>query len=372
MTKLQRAKNPAVSPPNRATSIHRVAEAANVSIATVSRVLNGKARVAPQTRARVKAAAKRLNYRPNAQARALTMQKSNTLGLVLPDLFGDYYGELMRGVDEGARETGRRLVVTRAKGAEEERRMIEELLGSGAVDGLILLVTELTDRVLESVNMYHDQIVVLDQDVNHHNLDNILVDNRSGARMATEHLLALGRRQLVFLGGSADNIDTRHRAEGFVDAARAGGIEVLPQCMIYTRYDYEAGFETGTRFAPIVQRGHCGVFAANDELARGFIQALETAGLRIPQDAAVVGYDDSRLARVVRPYLTSVRVPLQEIGQSAVRMLVQRLTGQRTQPAKMIFKGTLVTRGSTADTPDKTESSRKEAAMTAATARKSR
>ncbi|MCB2156603.1 LacI family transcriptional regulator [bacterium] len=330
-------------------SIHDVAREANVSIATVSRVVNGPSRVAEKTRHRVEAAMRRLNYKPNIRARALSRKRSETLGLILPDLFGDYFGELMRGVDDRARQEGLHLMVTRAQGEREEHNAAEQFLQGGRVDGLVLMIPEIADRTLEMLSDLAAPIVILDKDVGHYHLDNILVDNKTGARDMTNHLLkAHARTDLIFLGGPELNIDTRDRADGFRDALRSAGIPPQDDQFVYTDYDYDAGYEVGRDLAKRVKSrdGHWGIVAANDDLAKGVIDAFARAGIEVPNDVAVVGYDDSRMARLTRPSLTTVRVPLREIGALAVEMLIERISGQRTRPFKTIMKAQLVPRES--------------------------
>jgi LacI family transcriptional regulator len=347
------------NPSSRNLSIYDVAKEADVSIATVSRVLNGKDRVAPATRQKVEKAMKRLDFRPNRQARALGLRKTNTVGLVLPDLHGEFFSELIRGVDTAARQANLNVIVTRAIGAEEEKAITEELLGSGAVDGLIFMITELDDRAITALKEYRHCLLVIDREVGEHGIDNVLVDNRSGGYVATRHLIEdSGVRQLLFVGGPRENVDTRDRRMGFQEAAREAGIATPEDLFFYTNYQYEEGLELGQELVRRVRgKGRWGIVAANDNLARGLIDTFIEVGLAIPGDVAVVGFDDSQLARLTRPAVTSVRVPLQELGSTALRLLVDRLNGLRTEATTMVFKGRLMRRasslppGTKADTP---------------------
>lgn len=330
-------------------SIHEVAREAGVSIATVSRVLNQRARVAPETRRRVEQAMDRLNYHPNLRARALSLKRTDTLGLILPDLFGDYFGELMRGVDERTREAGMHLLVSRAANEEDEERLAAQLLGGGRVDGMVLMVSQRSEKLLNALARLDAPLVVIDQDVAHRHIDNLLVDNRTGARDATEHLVHIhGLQKLFFLGHQPGNIDAEERASGFADALAAAGIPALDEQLIPCTYDYECGFDALGRLAPALHAAaeKIGIVAANDDLARGAIDALQEHGIHVPSQAAVVGYDDSRIARLARPALTTVRVPLEEIGRQAVEMLLERSSGRRSESTKRIVKGQLVIRQS--------------------------
>lgn len=328
-------------------SIHDVAREAGVSIATVSRVMNGRSRVAPETKKRVEQAMGRLRYSPDLRARALSLGRTDTIGLILPDLFGDYFGELMRGVDEGAREAGTHLLVSRAADREDEKKLFAQMLQGRRVDGLILMISQRSDSLLDTLAQVNAPLVILDQDVRHHHIDNILVDNRTGARDATQHLIAVhGARDLVFLGGPKDNIDAQDRASGFRDALTAAHIRGGRDLVHFSDYSYESGYALTRNIARMKRKTQWGLVAANDDLARGAIDALTESGLRVPEDVRVVGYDDTRIARLTRPALTTVKVPLREMGREAVSMILDRRDGRRTLPRKSIVKGTLIIRTS--------------------------
>ncbi len=331
-------------------SIHDVAAQAGVSIATVSRVINGKDRVAAETRHRVEEAMRKLDFRPNRQARALGLRKTNTIGLVLPDLLGEFYSELMHGVDTAARDSHMNLMVIRAVGPEEEEAVCEEFLGSGAVDGLIFMISQLDDRAVHELARYKHSLLVIDRDLGDLGIDNVLVDNRSGGYEATMHLIEESRaKHLLFLGGPEENVDTRDRYLGFRDAVRRTGFSLGEEHFYRTDYSYENTFKLCEE--KIIRRmaatkGRWGVVAANDDVARGMIDAALDENLGVPDRVAVVGYDDTRLARLARPQLTSMRIPLRELGRTALCLLRDRINGVRLEPSTIIFKGRLIKRRS--------------------------
>jgi DNA-binding LacI/PurR family transcriptional regulator len=329
-------------------SIHDVANMAGVSIATVSRVLNERDRVAEKTRQSVEKAVKRLSYSPNMRGRALSMQRTDTLGLILPDFMGDYYGGLMEAVDEAARKAGLHLMVTKAKGSMEKRKSIKRLIAGGRVDGLILMLDQESEELLEELCSIKAPLVILDEDVGHRHLNNVLVDNRTGARDAMDHLIKMhGIRNLMYIGGPGDNVDSRNRASGCRDAMIAANIKPRLDQFITTTYDYESGFNAAKKLViRFRKKKKWGIVAANDELARGVIEALIREGFRVPEDIAVIGYDDSRLAMLNQPALSSVRVPLKEIGYSAVKIILECLANSDIQSTKIILKGQLILRQS--------------------------
>jgi LacI family transcriptional regulator len=328
-------------------SIYDVASRAQVSISTVSRVLNRMQRVAPKTRRKVEEAIRALNYHPSNHARALMLHRSDAIGLIIPDLGGDYYGDLMRGIDQRAKESGMHLLVARASGEKEELSSVERLLGSGRVDGLIIAVAENTDQIIQTLSERNDPIVVLDCDVK--NIDGVRVDNRSGSREATEHLIKThGLRRLRFVGGPENNVDTIERADGFREALAKNNLpESAGHTLFFPDYDYNHGYEAGEQLIKEGLTEKLGIVAANDDLARGVIDALFRAGISVPENGiCVVGYDDSRVARFARPTLTTVRVPLSEIGSMAIDMVMDRLSGRRTSPIQLAMKTELIIRQS--------------------------
>ena len=170
-------------------SIYDVAKEAGVSISTVSRVFNRRDRVAPDTRKAVEKAIRRLEFLPNTQARALSRKRTDTIGLILPGFRGDYFGRLMEGVDEEARHADLQMTVSKATGPDAKIKTIKRILNEGRVDGLILMLDEMKGEVLDQLHDSDTPVVILDKDVEHRHLDNILLDNRTGARDATLHLI---------------------------------------------------------------------------------------------------------------------------------------------------------------------------------------
>jgi LacI family transcriptional regulator len=246
------------------------------------------------------------------------------------------------------------MMVLKAAGPEAKIESTRRLLSEGRVDGLILMVDQMSGGAVRQLENPESPIVVLDEDVGHRHLDNVLVDNCTGGRDATQHLIEMhGIRNLVFLGGPEDNIDSRDRARGFSDALAAAGIEDQPEMYLTAPYDFGAGFERVQEIIPRLSGGpRWGLVAANDDLALGAMAAVQRAGLEVPDDVAVVGYDDSHLARFGSPQLSSVRVPLKEVGRTAVRMILEWLRDERREPTTVILKPRLVARQSCGCDPE--------------------
>jgi len=331
-----------------AVSIQDVAAAAEVSIATVSRVLNNPSLVAAKTSARVQAAIDKLGYVPNAFAQGLITKASRVLGIALPDIHGEFYSELLRGADAEARRLGYHLIVSSdahvnppgheppALGSESSAvngtrsshhapRPRTRNLAFGLVDGLAVMITEPNESLLKEARSLQLPVVVLDLEIADAGVDCILVDNAVGTRQAVAHLLEqVDGTHLFFVGGPAENFDTRRRAEAFKGRLKSAGVKLRPDQLAFGEYN----FEWGRAWA--LARGKdrligTGILAGNDEIALGVLHTCQDLGLDVPRDVSIVGFDDTRLAGLVRPSLSSVRIPLAEIGSAAIAMLAKRV-----------------------------------------------
>ncbi len=306
-----------------AVSIHDVAVEARVSIATVSRVMNNPSLVAPKTAERVMEVIKRVGYTPNPFAQGLMTRESRVLGFALPDIHGEFYSELLRGADAESRRQGYHLLVSSEPRSEEPDL---RGLAFGLIDGLAVMITNPDAEMVRLARESKLPTVVLDLDMHDRGIDTVLVDNEPGTREGVLHLLETTRPEnLYFVGGSEDNFDTQHRARAFTAALTAVGHTPIPGQIAYGSYTPEWGRDwLNLHF----QRGpirNTGVFAGNDEIAIGIIQAAADRGTSIPHDLRVVGFDDTRLAQLVRPRLTTVRVPMADVGAAAVSLLVRRV-----------------------------------------------
>ncbi len=340
----------------RAASIEDVAQRAAVSTATVSRVLNKPDLVAPETARRVHQAVHELGYRPNMLAKGLTTQRTGVIGLALPDIFGEFYSELLRGADDEARQLGYHLLVSseaRLNGAAHGGSAGAGGKGGGVhgyvfglVDGLALMITEPNDALLNAAERLNVPLAVLDTTPEGKSFDSIVVDNEAGTREAVRHLLqGTGPDRLRFVGGPKSNFDTQARARAFDACFSAAGHSGADKTSFG---DYTIGW--GEQWArERLKRGElkgAAVLCANDEIALGVLQVAQEAGLTAPTDLRIVGFDDSRLCRLVRPRLSSVHVPAAAVGAAAVRAIVRRVTNPDAQPEHVRLPTRLVARES--------------------------
>jgi LacI family transcriptional regulator, galactose operon repressor len=303
-------------------TIRDVARAASVSVATVSRVLNDKGPVRDETRRRVVGIARKLSYAPHGAARSLITRKTSTLGVLLPDLYGEFFSELIRGIDSCARESGYHVLVS---GSHSDRAEIEAVLRAtrGRVDGLIVMSPDLDSRALRNDPV--DGLPILLLNGNGQRFDSIHVDNSGGARAMVRHLIGLGHRRIAHLSGPAGNRDAAERLRGYRDAMRTVSRHSSRDLVIEGDFREETGYRAGARLlaSRILPTA---VFAANDSMAIGLLAAFQEAGVRVPQDVAVGGFDDIPIARFTRPALSTVRVPIAELGSRATRRLLQLVT----------------------------------------------
>jgi LacI family transcriptional regulator len=343
-------------------SIKEVALKAGVSIATVSRVLNDKGPVAEATRSRILEAIERLRYVPHGAARSLITNQTDTIGVLLPDLYGEFFSEVIRGIDQAARRSGLHVLIS---GFHSDRAEIEAVLRAlrGRVDGLIVLSPDVDAQTLRR-NLPETLPVVLlntriDRQmpqaqgaVNALNFDAINTDNHGGALAMVRHLAALGHRRIALIRGPEENADARERLRGYRDALRALGVAAAESLELSGDFSEESGYRAGQRLLTLNPRPTA-VFAANDSMAIGCLFALRAAGVRVPDDVALAGFDDIPIARYLSPSLSSVHVPIAELGTRAMERLLHAVENKNEHERRReTVATTLVVRGSCGGAPD--------------------
>jgi LacI family transcriptional regulator len=300
----------------KAATIRDVAERARVSVASVSRVLNGAGPVTEATRARVLEATEALQYVPHSGARSLSTSKTQTIGVILPDLYGEFFSELIRGMDVAARSLGYHLIVSSSHDdAEEASAAIRSM--RGRVDGLIVLSPHL-DAANLAAGLAGRIPILLMNGGDGAGRPSIVVDNHGGAVQAVEHLIATGRRRIAHIAGPAGNLEAEARLAGYLQAMAEAG---LPTSVVDGAFTQASGRAAGLALAGRELRPDA-VFAANDIMAVGAMLALQDAGLRVPEDIALIGFDDVPIAVMVRPALTTLRIQIAETGRGALERLV--------------------------------------------------
>lgn len=320
-----------------------VAERAGVSPSTVSRILNGTAVVSDEKRAAVDQAIAKLGFVPNPVARGLAGGRTLSVGVVSQAIDSPFYGAALRGIEMELDAAGYSpLFMSGHWHADEEARCID-VLRARRVDGLIILTGRLTDSALRSVARSLP-VVVTGRSLRAGNLLSMDLDNREGARQATQHLIDLGHRRIAFVGGDPEHPDAIERERGYRAALEAAGLRFDPALVVPGNFTEHSGLLAAERLLDRRVR-FSALFAANDQMAFGAALGLHRRGKRVPDDVSLVGFDDVAGALYMLPPLTTVHNPVQEIGQLAARAMLGLLAGER--PAIEVPVPRLIIREST-------------------------
>jgi len=331
-----------VTTKNRPPTIADVAQKARVSIATVSRVLNGTTPVELEKTNRVRLAMEELRFVPRHAARVLASKRTNTIGLVLSEISGAFFPSMLKGIEASAYEAGYDLLIHATQKEGPSRRP----LGEHNTDGLLIFTDSLDHRELHHLyNMNFPMVLLHQSPPDSLSIPVIAVENKDGAAMLVSHLIEVhGRRRIVFLKGPEEHEDSVWRERGYREALAAHNLNFNPELSAAGEFDEEAAFAAvqkmlldGIQFDAI--------FAGDDDSAIGALRALKLAGRLIPGDVAVVGFDDVPFARYLSPALTTVRAPIEAVGREAVRQLVRLMNGEQAE-ALTLMRTELVIRES--------------------------
>ncbi|WP_291172384.1 LacI family DNA-binding transcriptional regulator [Erythrobacter sp.] len=326
-------------------TIRDVAKAAGVSVATASRALNGLSVVTAKTRKKIEAAAEELNYVPHSGARSLTRRKTDTIGVILPDLFGEFFSEIVRGIDMVTHGAGKNLLLGNMHGSADETVLAIRAM-RGRVDGLLVMPPNSQADDIEAVTR-DIPTVLMNAHANDGRTPFVAVDNYAGARLVTEHLIDRGATKIVHIAGPASNRDARERQRGYCDVLLERLGESSP---LILPGDFRE--DAGRKAARLLLNGDIpfdAVFAGNDIMAVDFMTEMRTSGRKIGEDLLVAGFDDIPLARYVSPGLTTVHSDITRLGSTAALMMLRMMKGEELdQDDSLIIAPTLAVRGSTA------------------------
>ena len=328
-------------------TIYDVARLAGVSTATVSRALNGTGQIAAATQRAIDDAVEQLGYQPNTAARSLVTRSSQTIAVLLPEITNPFYAALVSGVQERALEAGHTLLLCTTESDPDREDDYLRLLHAKQVDGV--LVDGLVLPPARIARFVRDglPIVCLDRDVDSTRVPLVQVDNRRGARLATEHLLSLGHRRVAHVSGAPGLGISEERIAGYTDVHNAFGYAVDPELMAVGGFTEVGGYEATQELLANVRHPFTALFAANDLSALGALSALAESGLHVPGDISVVGFDDLRLSRFTTPPLTTVHQPAAEIARRATELLLELAAGRPVEQMRTLLKPELVVRQST-------------------------
>jgi LacI family transcriptional regulator len=323
-----------------------LAEYLDLSPATISLVMNnapGAKSIAPATRERVLAAAKKLHYRPNSIARSLRTRQTFTVGVIVPEFSEGYFTMVMNGVEESLMQSGYLHYVVTHQGRADLIDEYPRLLSERSVDGFILVNTSLNDPV-------DVPVVAISGHRKMHNVTNIMLDHDRSATLALKHLYDLGHRRIAFMKGQRHALDSEYRWEGIQQIARKIGIAINPELCVFLEansWSPELGYPF-VRDLLAKTRDFTAIFCFNDIAALGAVRAIVDAGLSCPADISVVGFDDISSAMYYTPSLTTIRQPLRRMGEIAAQLLLRRIQSPKeAYPETIVFEPELMVRETT-------------------------
>jgi LacI family transcriptional regulator len=320
-----------------------VAREARVSVASVSRVVNGHSNVTAETRTRILEVIERLRYVPHTAARSLITKRTHVIGVLLPDLYGGFFSELIRGIDAAAREHHVHLLLSSSHGDATE--MAEAIRAMrGRVEGLLVLAPQLDAGGLGELDA-EVPTVFMNSRVDDGVSSSLAIDSYGGARAMVKHLVSVGHRTIAHVTGPIDNFDSHERERGYRDELTASLPSARPH-VVRGDFTETSGYAAG-RMLGVATPRPAAVFAANDMMAIGCVSAFDALGLAVPRDIAITGFDDIPLAAFVRPALTTMRVQIVELGRGAVTQLAAAIAHPgTTRPVTTRLRPELIVRDS--------------------------
>jgi LacI family repressor for deo operon, udp, cdd, tsx, nupC, and nupG len=328
-------------------TIKDIARELGLSVATVSRALSRPELLKPETRARVLEVTARLGYQPNLIARGLRLKETRLVFVVTPRL-SPYFLEVFRGVELAARESGYDVLMGHTDRSAERERLLIDQVASRRADGVILVTSADTAALAERKGRIPPLVAALES-VDRDEIPTVRVDNTDGGAQATRHLIGLGHTRIAHIAGPETNLMARHRREGFELAMREAGLNPHAYPRLAGEFIMDHG-EASMKTLLTLDPPPTAVFAANDEMAIGALQAVKQAGRRIGVDMSVIGFDDQRIASLYEPALTTVHVPTVELGYRSMQQLLLILGGGEAE-SEIVLPTKVVARQTTGPAP---------------------
>ncbi|WP_027339852.1 LacI family DNA-binding transcriptional regulator [Halonatronum saccharophilum] len=324
-------------------TIYDVAEWADVGIGTVSRVLNNSERVSDKTREKVLEAIKELNYQPNAMARGLALQKTGSIGVIVPCFTHHFFVEVLKGVQEELQQIDLDLVLFNVENKEQKDKHIDRILKERRVDGVLAITLSMTKKEVKRFKDLNLPLVLVNdlQD----EVSSIFVNDFSGAKEAIEYLIDLGHKKIAFLNGSLRSKQAKERLRGVKAGFKAKGLKLDENLYKEGQFTEESGYKLMEQLLKETKdRWPSAVFAASDNQAIGALQAIEESGLKVPEDFALIGYDNIELARYLK--LTTVSQPMTKMGRLGVEILAKEINSKQLEVVQKELEPELIIRRS--------------------------
>jgi LacI family transcriptional regulator len=329
-------------------TIYDVAREAGVSMATVSRVVNSNPNVKPQTRKKVFEAIERLGYRPNAVARGLASKKTTTVGVVIPDISNAIFAEVARGIEDIANMYRYNIILCNADKKKDKEISVINTLLEKQVDGLLFMGGTVTQEHIEAFRTSSVPIVLCATTDDNNAMPAVDIDHEKAAFDAVNLLIENGHRNIGMISGTLqDPANGYARFQGYKRALEQANIPVRDEHIRVGNYRYESGIEAMKYFIELAEQPTA-IFAATDEMAIGAIHTIQDAGLKVPEDISVISVDNSRMASMVRPLLTTVAQPMYDIGAVSMRLLTKLMNKENVEQAKFVLPHEIIVRKSVA------------------------
>ena len=318
-------------------TIYDVAREANVSMATVSRVVNGNQNVKPATRQKVLAVIERLDYRPNAVARGLASKKTKTVGVIIPDISNVFYAELVRGIEDIATMYRYNIILTNSDQQEEKEVQLLTTLLSKQVDGVVMMSDYISEEMLHEMNRSNVPVVLAGTVEHSNSFPSVNIEYREAAIDAVNRLIQNGHNRIDFISGSISSpINRDFKLAGYEEALENAGIDVDEDLIVGVDNTYDDGLIAWEQLRKL-ESPPTAFFAGSDELAIGLIHGAQDSGLNVPNDIEIISFENSKLARMVRPQLTSVVLPLYDIGAVSMRLLTKFMNKEKIEEQNVVL-----------------------------------
>jgi LacI family transcriptional regulator len=329
-------------------TITDVARAAGVSSQTVSRALNDKGEISAETKARIIRIMKELGFRPNYIARSLATQQTTTIGIVVPDITNPFFSDIVRGVEDAARLHSYNVFLCNTDESEKREILALNSLLEKQVDGVIICSSRLDENVLKNKLEYFSFSVLINREVKDtfENVRMITFDDTLGACMAVSYLVQCGHQKIAFLAGPQHSQSGIKRLNGYYSCLQENNLRIDPGLVIFCDPSFQGGIDAYYSLQDVPQEATA-ILCYNDLVGIGVIHAALTNHRNIPEDLAIIGFDDIPMAMLIRPPLTTVRLPKREVGAAAMQILIDRKDGKELPEMHKVFPPELILRGTT-------------------------
>lgn len=327
-------------------TIYDVAREANVSMATVSRVVNGNPNVKPATRKKVLKTIEELGYRPNAVARGLASKRTTTVGVIIPDISNMFLAELARGIDDIANMYKYNIILSNSdQNIDKEIKLINSMLEK-QVDGIVYMGSKIQDEHLKEFKTSPVPIVLAATIEPTNAIPSVNIDYEAAGYAATKLLIDNGHKQIAFITGTDETTANIAKSVGFNRALEEAGLSVSPDFIYSGDLSYDSGVKAVEELFKLDNKPTA-IFASSDEIALGVIHGIQDLGLSVPNDVEVIGFDNTRLATMIRPTLSTVVQPIYDIGAVAMRLLTKYMNKEEVEDSNVILPHQIIKRNST-------------------------